>query len=479
VPKRVPNQRPAALAVILRTRQNDIPPDSGAAIPSRRAVRVRTVFAIPCLAVLALSCTEGPARVNGVPDAGAGSGAVVILPGSLQLEAGATTTVTAVDAEGRSISVKWSTSNPAVATVSSAGVIRAVAPGAAAVSARSKNLSGSAPVDVVGPAPVDPGFPGLWIGSREVRGLPTSGAAWTRLREVADGNCGTPDLADQESNTNVCIVAKALVFARTGETRYRDDVVSALRTIADAGTYSGRALALGRQLGGYAIAADLVQLQRHAPDLDTRFRAKLRELLVTPTTDGPRTLVECHERRPNNWGTHCGGARIAVAAYLGDNEELARASRVFRGWLGDRSAYAGFSFGSDLTWHCDANAPVAVNPRGCTKQGVSIDGVLPDDQRRGGSFRVPPPAENYVYEALQGALMQAVILSRHGYDVWNWQDRALLRAFDWLHDVAAYPAEGDDTWQPHIINRVYGRQFPAPVPSRPGKNIGWTDWTHG
>ena len=28
-------------------------------------------------------------------------------------------------------------------------------------------------------------------------------------------------------------------------------------------------------------------------------------------------LVECHEKRPNNWGNHCGASRAAVAAYLG------------------------------------------------------------------------------------------------------------------------------------------------------------------
>jgi len=29
-----------------------------------------------------------------------------------------------------------------------------------------------------------------------------------------------------------------------------------------------------------------------------------------------------------------------------------------------------------------------------------------------------------------------------------------------------------------VINNYYGTDFPAPVPSRAGKNVGWTDWTH-
>ena len=101
-----------------------------------------------------------------------------------------------------------------------------------------------------------------------------------------------------------------------------------------------------------------------------------------------------------------------------------------------------------------------------------------DDQRRGGSYRWPAPRENYVYEGLQGALTQAILLSRQGYDVWNWSDRALLRAFTWLHKEASFPAGDDDTWQPHVINTVYGTAFPAPTPSRPGKVFGWTDWAY-
>jgi hypothetical protein len=301
--------------------------------------------------------------------------------------------------------------------------------------------------------------------------LPTSGAAWNNLKSVAGSNCGTVDLADQDQYNNVCIMAKALVFARVGGSAYRTAVLAALRSVATAPTYSGRALALGRELAAYVIAADLIKLRVVDRALDGLFRTRIRALLTTRTIDGPANLIECHEKRPNNWGTHCGASRVAVAAYLNDTAQLERAAQVFSGWLGNRGAYAGFKY-SDLSWQCNSGAPVAVNPAGCLKSGHVIDGVLPDDQRRAGSFRWPPPKENYVYEALQGALAQAQMLSRRGYDVWNMQDRALLRAFTWLHQQAGYPAAGDDTWQPHLVNKVYGTSFPEPVPARPGKNVG-------
>jgi len=241
--------------------------------------------------------------------------------------------------------------------------------------------------------------------------------------------------------------------------------------------YSGRALALARELGAYVISAELISLKTYDATLDQQFRAKIQELLTTPTSGGPANLIECWEERANNWGTHCGGTVAAIAAYLGDSARLARVAQVFKGGLGDRSSYAEFVYG-DPSWQCDPSQPVGINPAGCMKDGHSIDGVLADDQRRAGGFTWPPPKENYVYEALQDVLLQAIILHRAGYDPFNWQDRAILRAFRWLHEQANYPAAGDDTWQPHVVNHFYGTSFPAPVPSRPGKSFGWTDWVY-
>jgi len=324
------------------------------------------------------------------------------------------------------------------------------------------------------PAAGLPARPGIWIGPAEIAALPTSGPAWDAVLAAAEQPMLAPDLADKDDRTDTMVIAKALVHARTGEARYRDEVVTACR--AAIGTEAGGScLAFGRNLTGYVIAADLVGLD---PDDDAVFRTWLR-CALDERLEG-RTLRSTHEDRPNNWGTHAGASRAAVAAYLGDAGELARVATVFKGWLGDRSSYAGFIY-RDRSWQFDPEAPVGINPAGATREfegrECSIDGVLPDDQRRGGRFTWPPPRENYVYEALQGALVQAVILHRAGYDVWSWQDQALLRAFRWLHEQANFPAEGDDTWQPHIVNHFYGTNFPAPVPSRPGKSVGWTDWT--
>ncbi len=327
---------------------------------------------------------------------------------------------------------------------------------------------------------------GLWIDPDRLASLPTSGSAWDGLKNAADRSCPSFDLADQNNRNNTCVMAKALVYSRTGDVSYLPEIVEALEALATMGTYDGRALAMGRNLGAYAIAADLVGLSSLDAALDDAVRAKFRELLTTSTHGAASSLVDCHERRPNNWGTHCGGARAAVAVYLGDENELARTAQVFRGFVGDRSSYSGFTFGGpygsrDHSWECDPDRPVGINPVGCRKDGRNLDGVIPDDQRRGGSFDPddwPPPKELYVWEALQGIMMQAIILTEAGYRPFEWEDRAILRTVRWLHDEADFPADRGNTWQPHVVNHYYGTSFPAPTPSRHGKNVGWTDWTH-
>jgi hypothetical protein len=235
----------------------------------------------------------------------------------------------------------------------------------------------------------------------------------------------------------------------------------------------GRTLALARELAAYVIAADLVGLPESD---DAFFRAWLKD--VRKEMLSGKTLISTHEVRPNNWGTQAGASRAAIAAYLQEDSELARCAKIFRGWLGDRSSYSKFEY-KDPTWQADPLVPVGINPPGTFILGYSVDGALPEELRRSGEFIWPPPKQNYVYTALEGAIGQAMILHRAGYDVWNWQDQALLRAYRWLHEQANFPAVGNDTWQPHVINCYYGTHFPAPVPAIPGKSVGWTEWTHG
>ncbi|MDX1412847.1 MAG: alginate lyase family protein [Candidatus Promineifilaceae bacterium] len=327
------------------------------------------------------------------------------------------------------------------------------------------------------PTPSLPGvYRGIWISEDELAQLPTQGTAWENLIITAAEKVKKPDLGDQDDDSNVIVLAKALVYARTGETDHRNDVRDAIEYITTENTEKGgRTLALGRELVAYVIAADLINLPELDPDLDQLFREKLTELLTKKLQNG-RTLTNTHEQRPNNWGTHAGASRAAIAIYLWDPAELEKTAQVFKGWLGDRDAYSNFEYGN-MSWQCSSREPVGINPIGCTKDDILIDGAQPEEMRRGGKFQWPPKETGYPWEALQGALVQAIILHRAGYDVWEWQDRALLRAVEFLYSVEWVP-EGDDMWLPWLINFFYNTEYPTVSPVRAGKNMGFTDWTH-
>lgn len=344
------------------------------------------------------------------------------------------------------------------------------------------------PTPVITP-PINPGN-GIWISQAEIKALPTppDSKAWNSLKAAADYTVTNPDIENQDSNANVYTVAKALVYVKTGETKYRDEVVAVLRKVATWPKYGDRALALGREIGAYAIAADIINLKSVDSQLDTQLKTRLGQLRTEYTNGGPTSLIDCHEKRPNNWGLHCGASRIAIDLYIGDKADLQRAANVFRGWTGETSYYNGFDFG-DLSWQCNPSNPVGVNPRNCIKNGMNIGGVPADDQRRCGGFGTPPCVTGYYWGAMEGSIAMATMLQRAGYsDVWNWGDKALFRIAErsdvwektYWKEGDHYWAEGDDVWQPWVVNRAYGTNFPTNSVNagNPGKNMSWADWTH-
>jgi hypothetical protein len=90
---------------------------------------------------------------------------------------------------------------------------------------------------------------GLWVDRERLAAIPAEGPAWEALRKVAEAEAGTPDLSDKGDRVNVRVLAKALVYARTGDPELRQEVVAACR--AAIGTEGETTLALGRELAGW------------------------------------------------------------------------------------------------------------------------------------------------------------------------------------------------------------------------------------
>jgi hypothetical protein len=310
----------------------------------------------------------------------------------------------------------------------------------------------------------------LWIDRHVLLSLPASGPAWDRLASDARGEWGRANISDQDSDHDVLALAGALYAVRMNDTGMRSRVVSAIESAV--GTEAGgRTLALGRNLTGYVLAADLVGYD------SGEFRSWLSSVRNIDL-DG-QTLIDTHETRPNNWGTHAGAARIAVDLFVGDTSDLDRAVTVFQGFLGDRNAYTGFKFGTD-TWQADPSAPVPINPMGATKNGINVDGAIVDDIRRCEcSVSSPAPKENYQWEAMQGIATQATLLHAAGRTaVWTWSDSAIGRAARFLFEQARYPAEGDDTAVLFLLDAGLGTTYSAGVKANVAKSIAYTDVTH-
>ena len=166
-------------------------------------------------------------------------------------------------------------------------------------------------------------------------------------------------------------------------------------------------------------------------------------------------------------------------------DDFADAAEVLKAWLGDPSTFSGeFNWGN-LCWQADANHHVGINRKGSSMiiAGVlrDVDGVQPDEQRRSGcpGDKWPPPEDVHVWGGLQGIVGQMHILSRYGYDAWNWGDQAALRAVSWQHDPARgdAPASGDDLFILPMIDCAYGTNFWNGQTVDYGKQVGWTAWT--
>ena len=333
---------------------------------------------------------------------------------------------------------------------------------------------------------------GVWLTREEVQELPMSGRAWENVKRAADGAPPQAQVSDPISLHDTAALAVALVALRTGDPAYRrkaaDAINSAIGTENGPLSAGSRHLPIARNTTAYVIAADLIDLRSYDRALDERFRAWIRGLRDS-SYDGEPPVRLIQEERSNNHGTMAGAARAAVSAYLGDAPELARTAQVLRGWMGDRASHSwplsGFHEGS-ATFMPDPSQPRPVNPAGLVVQGHDMDGAQPQELARCGLFAWPPCQTPFPWGGLAGSVVAAEILRRNGYpDVFQWENRAVLRAYQWLDRMSrvdrfwwSEATTGDDSWQPWLANFVYGTSFPGVSPTKPGRNMGWTDWTH-
>jgi hypothetical protein len=313
---------------------------------------------------------------------------------------------------------------------------------------------------------------GIWASAAELAKIPTVGPAWEAVLWGANQNCSAPDVANQDDDANAYVLAAAIVYARTGDGRYKNKIAAACDKLVAKGNPGGLTLAWGREVGAYALAADLAGYRTPA------FETWLRNLAEVYKDDEGHTLLKTFKRRANNWGSHAFGSLCAIYRYLGDNTALA-AIRDY--WCkGVTGPNPGYKFGDDVSWHVDEGNLRLINPKGALKKNMNLDGVMPDDLRRGGAFQNPPGHTNYAWGFMQGQIMAARILERAGLPIWAVGDSALYRAAYCLQVrfqnlYGEWAARGDDEWMLPFLDKAYGTKWSGQQKNlwKHGKNAGW------
>ncbi len=227
------------------------------------------------------------------------------------------------------------------------------------------------------------------------------------------------------------------------------DVLAMVRGAKRTLTAADNSLAAGRCLAPVAIALSLVDA--HEEDA---WLVAARDTVYA--NFGSIVYPGRAAAKANNHGSASDMSVIAIDAHVRDIAHLEkRAIPVWRTRLGDHGqtvdgAPVKLTFGSSL--QVDPAGPVVVGRPGTTHDGVNLDGLLLEEQRRGGDF---PNCGNYNFGAAGQFLVSARILMSHGYPVESWGDNAVRRIFEALRRAGCQPV-GDDRWQGSMVSAMFG-----------------------
>ena len=169
--------------------------------------------------------------------------------------------------------------------------------------------------------------PDYMIISRDsLMALPTSGTAWNTIKSKADASV-SPDLCYQGNNADINALAAGIVYARTGDTAYRTKVINlinAMKATQKDGCHNA-VLAMGRQLGGYVMAADFAGYR------DASFTNWLNGIIDRNIGGHGRwfNLRFTAYDSASNWGIHALASTTTADIYLNRTTDIEKDWQVF------------------------------------------------------------------------------------------------------------------------------------------------------
>ncbi len=286
----------------------------------------------------------------------------------------------------------------------------------------------------------------------DLAALSRSGAAYDRVRSLA-AKGGSLNYGDNEGPGNEVLLAKAVLGDKAG-------VLAMVR--AAKGTLTPGIIhnAAARNLAATAISLNLVNAHEEDAWLLTA-----RDMAY----DGGQQTLLYTAGRSNNHGSAADQSLVAIDLHLNDRAHLeSRVIPIIRQRLGDEMGIE-LRFGDSV--QADPNRPVTIGRPGTFAEGVSLDGLLLEEQRREAGF---PNCGGYNFGASGQILISVWMLEAAGYSAAAWGQNAIHRVYGRLVSMGCTP-EGDDRWQGHMYNALAGRQI-LPLAVGDGKTIGLTDY---
>ena len=303
--------------------------------------------------------------------------------------------------------------------------------------------------------------------------LPASGTAWKTIKSKADASV-SPDLCNQDNKADVNALAAGIIYARTGDTAYRTKVINLINAMmATQKDGCGNAvLAMGRQLGGYVMAADFAGYR------DPSFTNWLNGIIDHNIGGHSRwfNLRYTAYDSASNWGVHALASTTTADIYLNRTADIEKDWQVFsaygipHGWpFNKASSY-------NEQWSCVATdttgkLPIAINAP-CAKSGVNLDGAPVEDSSREafGSY------STYIHESLQGYAVMAQLFNRTGRKGWTINDSQVCRAAKFGDRAGRLNDNSVSYFVAFMANNFCGLNLPTKTPTSGGRMFGFSDW---
>jgi hypothetical protein len=352
----------------------------------------------------------------------------------------------------------------------------------------------------------------IWIHPDSLAARPTSGLEWDAVFSEANATSFDTRLINHcDSFHDVQTLAAALVAKRLGDAAMRTKAVNAILTAINNFSPTSCScdanqvwLCVGRNLGAYVIAADILGLRGGLPGSDSaQVQAFFTTFLTRTDLPGGSPGIPSYTSA-SNADAQVAFVHAAIAAYLGDSLQLGTVRTRFRRFCGDRTSPHTLTIPGSVNqkdWIFDLTDPVGIHDAHRIRNCCRYDGAIGHDMGRNGQMYSCNPAwTQYPWVNLEGSIPCAIILERNNaFDAKGCGTNALRRAAEYLWYLRTINAGGVGD-QPdgttctglncwfygiraedivHLINAGYGTDYPTPnLPIGRGRTIGFTRWTH-